>query len=218
MPEQPAAGESPHPGASAGLEPVTLVVPGIPQPVTTDTVYVAFTAEINANTIESLLAVIAGLINQRLPRLYLLLSTPGGNVMHGLTLYNVLRSVPCELTVHNVGNVDSIGNAIFLAGTRRYACPHSTFMFHGVGFDHQPGVRLEEKFLRERLDSIHADHRRIGGILQERTQLGADQVERLFAEAQTKDAAFAVGCGIVHEIRDVQLPAGGPVVSLVFKR
>jgi hypothetical protein len=57
-----------------------------------------------------------------------------------------------------MGNIDSIGNAIFLAGKTRKACTHSTFMFHGVGFDiHQ---RLEEKNLREGLDSILATQRR----------------------------------------------------------
>ncbi|HYN08493.1 MAG TPA: ATP-dependent Clp protease proteolytic subunit [Vicinamibacterales bacterium] len=184
----------------------------------TDTVYVVFTAEINPKTTESLIAVFANLINQRVPHVYLVLSTPGGSVMHGLTLYNYFRGLPCDITVHNAGNVDSIGNAIFLAGSKRYACAHSTFMFHGVGFDIQPGLRLEEKFLKERLDSVLSDQRRIGEILQERTQLTDEQVQRLFLEAQTKDAAFAIGCGIVHEVRDVQIPPGGPVVSLVFQR
>lgn len=69
-----------------------------------------------------------------------------------MNLYAFLRGVPFDLIVHNVGNVDSIGNAIFLAGQTRYACPQATFMFHGVGFDQHPG-RLEEKILRERLGS-----------------------------------------------------------------
>ena len=68
-----------------------------------------------------------------------MLSTPGGSVMNGLNLYNVLRGLPITLTTHNVGNVDSIGNAIFLAGQIRYACPHSTFMFHGVAFNFPQG-------------------------------------------------------------------------------
>ena len=55
--------------------------------------------------------------------------------MNGMNLYNVMRAMPFKLITHNVGNVDSIGNAIFLAGVARYACPHSTFMFHGVGFN-----------------------------------------------------------------------------------
>ncbi len=36
--------------------------------------------------------------------------------MNGLNIYNVLRGFPITLTTHNVGHVDSIGNAIFLAG------------------------------------------------------------------------------------------------------
>lgn len=186
-----------------------------PQPTT---VYVSFSAEINPNTTESLIAVASNLINQKVQQIYVLLSTPGGSVMHGMNLYNFLRAVPCELIIHNVGNVDSIGNAIFLAASKRYACPHSTFMFHGVGFDLPTGIRCEEKFLLERLDAIRSDQNRIGQILQERTQITAEQSEALFREAQTKDATFAAGCGIVHEIREVKIPPGGPVISLVFQR
>jgi len=124
-----------------------------------------------------------------------------------------------DLAIHNIGNVDSIGNAVFLAGKRRYACPHATFMFHGVGFDiRNQAVRLKEKNLRERLDSILSDQGRIGEIIAERTQLPKEEIERLFLETQTKDAAFAASCGIVDEIRDVQVPPGGPIISLVFKR
>jgi hypothetical protein len=64
-----------------------------------------------------------------------MLSTQGGSVMHGMNLYNLLRALPIELTIHNVGNVDSIGNVVFFAGSKRFAYAHSTFMFHGVGFD-----------------------------------------------------------------------------------
>ncbi len=181
-------------------------------------VYVSFSAEINPNTTESLIATLSNLANQGVPEVYLLLSTPGGMVMNGMNLYNVLRAMPLRLTTHNVGNVDSIGNAVFLAGEPRFACPHSTFMFHGVGFDGEAGVRLEEKFLRERLDGVLADQKRIAAIIEERTNLEAEQIEPLFREAQTKDATYAVSTGIVHEIKDVQIPEGSPVISLVFQR
>lgn len=182
------------------------------------TVYVAFSAEINASTTESLIATIASCVTKGATEIYLLLSTPGGVVMSGMNLYNVLRAMPCKLTTHNVGNVDSIGNAVFLAGEKRYACPHSTFMFHGVGFDMGQGSRLEEKILRERLDGILSDQNRIGSIIEERTNLTKVKIKGLFRQAQTKDAAFAAGCGIIHEVRDVQIPAGSPIVSLVFQR
>lgn len=181
-------------------------------------VYVSFSAEIIPSTTEALIAVMAQCANQGVPEVHLLLSTPGGAVMNGLNLYNVLRAMPFTLVTHNVGNVDSIGNAIFLAGERRYACPHSTFMFHGVGFDSPVGLRLEEKFLRERLDGILADQKRIGSILEERTQLTKEDVATLFLEATTKDAPYAASVGIVDEVRDVDIPPGSPIQSLVFQR
>jgi ATP-dependent Clp protease, protease subunit len=191
---------------------------GMPTQITDQTVYVTFSAEINVNTTESLISVMATLVNQQAKEVHLLMSTPGGSVMHGLNLYNVLSGLPFELVTHNVGNVDSIGNAVFLAGSRRYATAHSTFMFHGVGFDVSGPTRFEEKNVRERLDGILNDQKRIGSIITERTQLGEEDVSALFREAQTKDAAFAVSSGIIHEIKDVQIPVGGPVISLVFQR
>jgi ATP-dependent Clp protease protease subunit len=188
-----------------------------PPPAPKKVVYVSFSAEINANTTESLIAVLANCANDGTQEVYLMMSTPGGNVMNGINLYNVMRGMPFKLITHNVGNVDSIGNAIFLAGAERFACPHSTFMFHGVGMDVQ-NLRLEEKNTKEALDGIVANHKRIGSIIQDRTKLSAADTDILFREAQTKDATYAAGCGIIHQIKDVQIPAGSPVVSLVFKR
>jgi len=122
---------------------------------------------------------------------------------------------------HNVGNVDSIGNAIFLAGEKRYACEHSTFMFHGVAAVFQPAaaqIQLDAKQLRERLDGLDADELRIGSIIEQRTKLDHAEVVALFREQRTKDAANAVSAGIVHEIKDVQIPPGSPIVALVFQR
>ncbi len=196
---------------------VAIPVSATPKPAP-EVVYVSFSAEIIPHTTESLIAVVTNCANQGVKEVYLMLSTPGGSVMNGMNLYNVLRAMPFKLTTHNVGNVDSIGNAVFLAGETRYASPHSTFMFHGVGFDGKTGERLEEKLLRERLDSLLNDQKRIGSIISERTKMDETTIKDLFREAQTKDAAFAAGCGIVHEIRDVKIPLGSTVVSLVFQR
>jgi ATP-dependent protease ClpP protease subunit len=191
------------------------LIPG-QQQVPPERVYVNFAAEVNPVTAQALLGVMAKLINDRIPKVTLMLSTPGGVVMSGLTIYNFLRSVPFELTTHNIGNVDSIGNAIYLSGVHRHACEHSTFMFHGVGFQAQPGQRFDEKSVREAQQGLLADQQRIGSIVAERTKLDQTAVGELFLEARTKSATDAASVGIVHEIRDVDLPAGGPIISLVF--
>jgi len=182
------------------------------------TVYISFDAEINLNTTEQLLGVTFNQIAHGATHIYYLFSTPGGFVAQGMTLYNTIRGLPVDVTMHNVGNVDSIGNAIFLAGRHRYACQHSTFMFHGVAFNMAANTNLGQKDLEEKLDSLLADQKRIGGIIADQTTLNSKQINGLFRQAQTKNAAFALEKGIVHEIRDVAIPAGAPVVQLVFKR
>jgi ATP-dependent protease ClpP protease subunit len=177
-------------------------------------VYLSFSGEIGAGTSQALIATLSECCNQGVSRAYLMFSTPGGSVMHGMNLYNFMRALPIELTIHNVGNVDSIGNVVFLAGHRRYACAHSTFMFHGVGFDLEGKQRLEEKLLREQLETVHAEHKRIGAVIQERSKLDEAAVQELFLQQQTKDAIFAARFGIVDEIRDVKIPSGAPIIPL----
>lgn len=182
-------------------------------------IYVSFIAEIIPASSEALLRTCADLANKGVDTVYLMVSTPGGSVAHGMTLYNTLRGMPFKLITHNTGSVNSIGNVLFLAGEKRYACPHATFMFHGVGFDVKGGTRLEEKFLRERLDSIGADQQRIAAVIRERANFpNAKDIGDLFLEAVTKDAAYAKQHGIVDDVRDVEIPKGATILQLVFQR
>lgn len=186
-------------------------------PVPPQRVYIIFTAEIVPQTVEPLIQACANLAQQRVPEVYIAISTPGGQVASGITLYNFLLGMPFRVIMHNIGNVDSIGNAIFLAGTERYACAQSTFMFHGVGFDRQ-AARFEEKMLREMLAGLLADQQRIAAVVAGRTSMNAEEVEGFFREGQTKTAEFARERGIVHDVREFNLPPGAPVVSFVFQR
>ena len=155
-----------------------------PDPPTKKVAYVSFSAEIVPKTTEALLGMCADLSNKGVEEQFiLLLSTPGGSVMHGLTIYNTLKALPFKLITHNVGSVNSIGNVIFLAGDERYCCPTATFMFHGVGFDVNGHMRLEEKNLKERLDSIRADQKKISQVIIDSTSIDTDDIEGFFLEA-----------------------------------
>ncbi len=179
------------------------------------TTYINFHAPINPHTAQNLMTVIAQKLGTGTDHFYILFSTPGGEVQSGIALYNYLRAVPAQLTMHNMGNVDSIGNAIFLAANNRLACAHSTFMFHGVGFDIK-NVRVEEKIARELLQGILADHKRIGDIIVARTTIDDRGARQLFREARTKDADAALASGIIQNIADANIPAGSDIVSFVF--
>ena len=57
-----------------------------------------------------------------------------------------------------------------------------------------------------------------GDIITERTTLDRADVEELFLEAKTKDAAYARANGIIDEIRELQIPPRAPITQLIFKR
>ena len=180
--------------------------------------YILFSAEIDAKTSEVLLALCSDFVNKGVETIHLALSSPGGSVLAGINAYNVLRALPVKLVTHNSGSVNSIGNVVFLAGDERYAAPNSSFTFHGVGFDVTNQMRFERKHLRERLDSLEADERKIGAIIAERTALSEAEVSELFLGAVTRDPNYARDKGIVHEVRELSIPAGALVHQLVFKR
>ncbi len=179
------------------------------------TTYINFHAGITPNTVQNLMTVISQKLVAGTDHFYIMLSTPGGQVQSGMTVYNFLRGIPARLTMHNTGNVDSIGNAIFLAANERFACAHSTFMFHGVGIQIQ-NLTLEEKRAREILHSILADQIRIADIIVERTNIPRRRSRQLFREARTKDANDALTTGIIQQICDVTVPVGADIISFIF--
>jgi ATP-dependent protease ClpP protease subunit len=123
-----------------------------------------------------------------------------------------------KLTTHNIGSINSIGNIVFLAGQRRLACNHTTFMFHGVSLQTQTAQAFERKALREHLASVEGDEKRISGIVAERTELTQAIIDAFFLEAKTMNAANALAGKIVHEISEFCVPEGCPLFSLVFQR
>ena len=141
-------------------------------------------------------------------------ASPGGAVGAGIVLYNFLRALPVEIVMHNTGSVDSIGTVIFLAGAKRYAAVHSTFLFHGVQLNFQGPGQLNHVQLLERLSMLKQDEGKIGGIIAERTKLTARDIRKLFHQGESKDAAFARDGGIIDEIKDPIIPKDAPFITV----
>jgi ATP-dependent Clp protease protease subunit len=181
-------------------------------------IYINFSAEINPNTSEALMNFLADQINKGEKEFYILLSSVGGSVKDGVTLYNYLRSLPARIIMHNIGMVDSISNVIFLAADERYAVPYSSFLFHGVGFDIPQATRIEEKELKEKIKIIERDQTLVSEVIAERTNQPKEDVRKLFLEAQTKTPEEAKKMNLIQEIKEAKIPEGAKVFSFVFPR
>ena len=172
--------------------------------------HLMLSAEIGRAQANSFIQYLYQLANQNPDWLTIAMSCPGGNVVEGISMYNAMRAMPYPIVAHNIGNVDSIANVIFLGASQRLACSGSTFMFHGVGFNGNAAERLDENNLRAKLDTVLADHRRISGIFAQRTN-GAVSVSagmKLFKEQRTRSAQWALEKGFATGISDFALPAG----------
>ncbi|MGB8314056.1 MAG: ATP-dependent Clp protease proteolytic subunit, partial [Aestuariivirga sp.] len=97
--------------------------------------YLYFSAGVDERVQNQFISYLVELQGAGATKLTIAMSSPGGNVVAGITIYNALISMPFEIETHNIGNSDSIATVIFVAGKRRFANPTATFMFHGVGYD-----------------------------------------------------------------------------------
>lgn len=179
-------------------------------------VYISFSAEINQVTTENFLCTLNYCASMNVKTVYILFSSPGGNVANGFNIYNVLRGMPYDTIMHNVGQVDSIGTLIFLGAKQRYMTDNSTFMFHGVG--NNINQRLEEKDFRNYLNSALETQKRLSTEYIKASLLTTREVKSFFREAVTINAATSLAKGIVHEIRDVVIAPSCPIVTYIFNR
>ena len=169
--------------------------------------YVWFARSINDQTMNELIASLFD-IATRSDEIHLLINSNGGNVHAGIHCYTMMNALSATLITYNVGHVDSIANVIFLAGEKRYCAPTSVFMFHSVGFDYNGPTRLEGRQLREHLDSVVADHKRIGDIISSRSLLKQPAASELFDIQRVYDASWAKENGVVHDISELQIRQG----------
>lgn len=98
--------------------------------------------------------------------IHLYINSPGGSVTAGLSIYDTMQFVRCDVETICVGQAASMGAFLLAAGTpgKRYALPNSRIMLHqpsggsrGAAADIEIQAR-EILRMRQRLNSILAQH------------------------------------------------------------
>lgn len=181
-----------------------------------DTVYLVFHDAISVESTNRFMDMTSKAIAKYSPQtLYFLFSSSGGLVNSGVTLYNYLRALPQDTVMHNVGSVDSIANAIFLAGKQRFAAPASAFLLHGVSWTFQQGAAYSYSQMQETVSQFDAAEQLTAKIIGDHTKLQTEEVRALFRQGEAKNPEFALEKGLIHAIKEAQFQAGAPIHSLV---
>jgi len=155
--------------------------------------------------------------NKPCERLYLLMSSPGGNIEDGFSLYNLLRALPTELITVNMGQIASIASVPFLAGSRRYACENSYFHFHDFEWPFTSAHTMSKENLADTAQLLEVGRANKKAVLKARTSLTDSDFDtlKLLDDPLIKDSAFAKDKGIVHEVGMPTLK-GIPIFNLDY--
>jgi ATP-dependent Clp protease protease subunit len=89
--------------------------------------FLMLTSEIHQAACNTLTAYLVDLHVAGATKLTIAISSPGGNVVNGITMYNTIKSMPYEINTHNISNFDSIANVIFLVGKKKNRQPKLYF-------------------------------------------------------------------------------------------
>jgi ATP-dependent Clp protease protease subunit len=160
---------------------------------------IRFMAEINHQSVTALMNTVGQLKNQGCKSILLLISSPGGSVVHGISAYNFLKETGLDIATCNYGSVDSIATVIYCAGTKRYSVPNARFVVHGITFGVQGGASFEEKKLKEILDGLRADRENIAKIIADNCKKSQEEIEKIMFEGTTFSPEQAKDLGLVTE-------------------
>ena len=167
-----------------------------------DRTIVRFLAEINQQSAHALMSVVEKLIREGREDILMLISSPGGSVFHGLSMYNFLKKAPINIETCNFGSIDSIACVVYCAGQKRYALPNSRFLMHSISFNVKADARFEEKKINEIAENLKKDRENISEIIAENCKKKREEIEEIMFDGRTYNAKDAKTFGLVDKIVD----------------
>ena len=129
---------------------------------------------------------------------HLYINSPGGSVTAGLSIYDTMRFIKPDVSTMCIGQAASMGAFLLSGGTKgkRYILPNARTMIHqpsGGAQGQATDIEIQAKeilFLRERLNSLLADH----------TGQTMEVIERDTQRDRFMSAEQSVEYGLVDEV------------------
>ncbi len=137
--------------------------------------------------------------------IHLYINSPGGSVTAGLSIYDTMQYVTCDVATYCIGQAASMGAVLLTAGAKgkRNALPHARVMIH------QPlagteGTTTEILLHLKEFQRLKKD---LNDILLKHTGQTLDRIERDTDRDKFMSAREAVEYGLVDKVLE-NLPAG----------
>ena len=145
--------------------------------------------------------------------IHLYINSPGGVVTAGLSVYDTMQFVKCDVSTICVGQAASMG-ALLLAGGaagKRFALPHSRIMVHQPSAGFQGQATDIDIHAREILEM----KRRLNHILAHHTKQSVEKIEHDTERDNFMSSQAAVDYGLIDTVlerrTELAAPEGSPV-------
>jgi len=130
--------------------------------------------------------------------IHVYINSPGGSVTAGLSIYDTMQFINCDISTICLGQTASMGALLLTGGTagKRFALPHSRVMVHqpSAGFQGQVtdiSIHAEEVIeLKRRLNALMATH----------TGKSIEQIEQDLERDNFMSAEDAVKYGLIDTV------------------
>ena len=130
--------------------------------------------------------------------IHVYINSPGGSVTAGLSIYDTMQFINCDISTICVGQAASMGALLLAGGTtgKRFALPHSRIMVH------QPSAGFQGQVTDI---SIHAEEvielkRRLNAIMAKHTGKTIEQIEQDLERDNFMSAEEAVKYGLIDTV------------------
>ena len=128
----------------------------------------------------------------------LYINSPGGSVTDGLSIYDTMQYIKCDVSTICIGMAASMGAFLLAAGTKgkRIALPHSEIMIH------QPlgGAQGQASDIKIRAELILRTRDMLNKILSEKTGQPIERIEKDTDRDNFMTAEQALEYGIIDRI------------------
>ena len=139
--------------------------------------------------------------------IHLYINSPGGVVSAGLSIYDTMQFINCDVSTICVGQAASMGALLLAGGTKgkRFALPHSRVMVH------QPSAGYQGQVTDI---SIHAEEvislkRKLNEIMSKHTGQSFETIERDLERDNFMSAERAVEYGLIDTVLAQRTEMGG---------
>ena len=140
--------------------------------------------------------------------IHLYINSPGGAVTSGLSIYDTMQFVNCDVSTICVGQAASMGALLLAGGTegKRFALPHSRIMVHQPSAGFQGQATDIEIHTKEVLDM----KRRLNEIMAKHTGQKVEKVREDLERDNFMSSEEAVTYGLIDTVLAQRVELGTP--------